>query len=65
MLLNSWVNTKGALRVELMDGGLEGRCYRFSDQSGEFAAVMTRAEVESLRDQLNALLPAQPLKVAA
>ena len=64
MLLHSWTNTKGALRVELMEGDNVGQSFRLSD-SGEISALMTRAEAESLRDQLNKLLPAQPLKVAA
>ena len=65
MLLHSWTNTKGALRVELMDGDDAGQCFRFSDTGNEMSAVLSRAEAENLRDQLNKLLPAQQMKVAA
>lgn len=66
MLLHSWTNTRGDLRVELLeDPGVAGRCFRVSDVGNEFSAVLTRAEAESLRDQLNALIPSQQMKVAA
>jgi hypothetical protein len=65
MLLHSWTNTKGDLRVELIDDKMGGRCFRLSDVENDVSAVMTRIEAESLRDQLNALLPAQPMKAAA
>jgi len=64
MLLHSWTNTKGALRVELLEGDNVGQSFRLSD-SGEISALMTRAEAESLRDQLNALIPSQRMKEAA
>jgi len=65
MLLHSWTNTKGELRIELLEDESTGRCFRVSDSYGEMAAVMTRAEAESLRDQLNKLLPVQQLREAA
>jgi len=65
MLLHSFATTKGDLRVELMDGGTTDRCYRISDSHGDMQAVVTRAEAESLRDQLNKLLPVQHLLEAA
>ena len=65
MLLHSWTNTKGNLRVEMLEGDAAGRCFRLSDSNHDMQAVLTRDEAESLRDQLNALLPSQRIKEAA